>query len=154
MSVTISEKQTLARILDRANPNQIADALALVKLATMLDPVKITLAGLTASAAIDLTAIKKGDAELTINQGLKNLADKSPLPPILIGSTLRVTAVGTAALGARMVSDAGATPSATLATLSDDGKTLTFEGTITGLILEYIPRSNTDFGTLFAPIDR
>jgi len=152
MSVTVTEKQTLAVITDRANPNQISDALAKIQLARMLDPVKITITGLVAVAAVDITTLLKGAAGVVINQGLANLDANEALPAILSPSTLRVSAVGTAALGARLVTDAGGTASATLALISDDGKTLTFEGTITGFVLEYIPRSATAFGTLFAPL--
>jgi hypothetical protein len=142
----------LAVATDRGNPNQVADALHAIKLATMLDPVKVTISGLVAIAAVDITTLLKGAATLVINSGLAGLKTNEALPPILMARTLRVTAVGTAATGARLTTDAGGTASATVALLSDDGKTLTFEGTVTGLVLEYIPRSATAFDTLLAPL--
>ncbi len=160
MSVTTSERQTLAVVLDRANPNQVSDALALVKLATMLNPVKITLTGITADASVDITAFLKGDSTLTIDSGLAGLATGEALPPILMVKTCRVTTSGTAGtVGSYVMTDAGGTgvtaatsAVAGLALLSDDGTTITFTTTITGMVLEYIPRSDTTFSTLFAPL--
>ena len=39
-----------------------------------------------------------------------------------------------------MISDAGGTASATVATLSDDGTTLVFEANVTGFVLVYSAR--------------
>lgn len=157
MSVTTTQTQTLQTVLDRANPNQLGDALSLVRLARMLDPVKITLTGITASATVNLPTFLKGVSTLTINDGLTGLATNDPLPAILIPKTIRVTTSGTAnSVGTYVVSDAGGTatsPTAStvagIALLSDDGTTLTFPTTITGLVLEYIPRSYTDFATVY-----
>ena len=56
-----------------------------------------------------------------------------------------------AAVGVREISDSGddATEYSTL--LSDDGTTLTFEDTLTDLVLQYIPRSETAMTDEFAP---
>jgi len=152
---TTTKPSTLAAELDRASPGDVSDALRMVGLGRLLDPVKVTVAGLTAAAAVDVTAIPR--ALVTINQGLKGLAAGEALPAILAVTALRVTAVGAGALGPRVATDVGGTPGAPgatgpgIATISDDGKTLTFEGTITGFVLEYIPRSKVDFATAFAP---
>jgi len=60
-------------------------------------------------------------------------------PPALDPSqvSVRVTA-GAAAAGPRQVTDAGGTPAAALATLSADGKVLTFEANVTDAELSYI----------------
>lgn len=157
MAVTLTEVETLGVALEQANPNKIPTALQKVDLRRMLDPVKVTLAGLTAAAAINISALLKGAATVTINQGLAGLVAGEPLPAILSLTTLRVTTVGTATAGPRVITDAGGTPGAPgatgpgIATLSDDGNTLTFEGTVTGLVLEYIPRSATPLSERFAP---
>ena len=138
---------TLQQILNKANLNQLGTLLQKMKLGNMLNPVKVTVTGLTAAAAIDITTAAVR-AAATIS-GLDR-ATGDNLPAILSVTALRVTAVGTGALGPRVVTDAGGTAGAPgangpgIALLSDDGKTLTFEGTVTGFVLEYIPRSYTD----------
>ena len=138
---------TLQQILNKANLNQLGTLLQKMKLGNMLNPVKVTVTGLTAAAAIDITTAAVR-AAATIS-GLDRDSNES-LPPILSVTALRVTGVGTGALGPRAVTDAGGTAGAPgangpgIARLSDDGKTLTFEGTVTGFVLEYIPRSYTD----------
>lgn len=144
---------TLQQVLNKANLNQLATILQKMKLGNMLNPVKVTVTGLTAAAAIDITTAAVRAASTIV--GLERDTGDN-LPAILEVKTLRVTGVGTAATGPRLVTDAGGTPAAPptatayagasvgLATISDDGKTLTFEGTVTGFVLEYIPRSNTD----------
>lgn len=138
---------TLQQVLNKANLNQLATILQKMKLGNMLNPVKVVVVGLTAAAAIDITtAAVRAASTIT---GLERDTGDS-LPAILSVTALRVTGVGTGALGARSVTDAGGTADAPgtngpgTALLSDDGKTLTFEGTVTGFVLEYIPRSNTD----------
>lgn len=123
---TATEVQTIKSTIDTANPTQGWDALQKAKLGTMLAGKKVTLTGLVAAASFDVTTLddptSPGDT----------------LPAILSISVLRVTA-GVAATGVRQIGDAAATPSATLATLSDDGKTITFEGNVTDMVLQYIP---------------
>ncbi len=120
--MTTTVNKTLAGILDEADPNKISDALRKVKLGQLLTPVK-----------------------QTISQGA---AVTVPLdPPALSVHMVRVTA-GTALSGVYQVADTDATEvdSATLglATLSDDGATLTFAAAVTDLIVQYIPRSDAD----------
>jgi hypothetical protein len=126
----------------------------------MLSPVKITLAGITAIAALDITAFKKGDATVTVNSGLSDLGSNDALPAIGAIKSCRVTASGTAnSVGSYAMTDAGGTgltPTAGanvgLAKLSDDGKTITFLTTITGIVIEYIPRSDSDLEAAFVPL--
>lgn len=146
-----TKKKTLADVLNEATPGILDRALAQVKLGRMLKPVKVTVAAITAAAAVDITAIDR--SKITINQGLDDLGSTEALPPILAVTALRVTAVGTGELGPKHVTDTGGTPatkgaggSVGVATISDDGKTLTFDGTVTGFVLEYIPRSAADLG--------
>ena len=151
--MTTTKAKTLAQVLEQANPNLVADALRKIDLARMLDPVKVTFAGLASAAAQNITTAA-ARAAATVDQGLKDLIAGEGLPPILSVVALRVTA-GTLAAGPAIVTDSGGTPtaigtgSAHVATLSDDGKTLTFQAAVTGFVLEYIPRSTADFGASF-----
>lgn len=66
-------------------------------------------------------------------------------PPAQVVKSCRITA-GTAAAGTRIMSDSGATPAQVgtsgiyIATLSEDGTTITLEAAATGAVIEYIPR--------------
>jgi hypothetical protein len=142
--MTATANTTLQSALDQARPGQTDDALRLMKLGTMLTPLKRTFAGLTSAAFFDLTTID-GTGETTGASNPKRVAALSV-------ATLRVTA-GAAAAGARLVTDAGGTPSATVATISDDGKTVTFEAGVTAFVIEYIPRSNTDMTSTQSAFD-
>jgi hypothetical protein len=118
--------ETLKSALNRANPNTLADVLAKIDLGTMLEPKTVTVAQSSASTI--------------------------PLdPPALAVFAARVTG-GAAAAGARMVSDAGATASATVATLSADGATLTFEAGVTGAVVSYMPRPAVALDTAWPSI--
>lgn len=125
-------RETLQSALDEANPNKLADALQQVKLGSVLTPVRATFTGLADVAAHDLTDAAHGE-----------------LAPILVPLSVRVTA-GTGAVGNRALIDAAGTPAAPgangvgLATLSADGKTITFEAGVTAFIVEYLPRSYVD----------
>lgn len=150
---TTTRTDTIEQVLKRADPNELPDALRKVDLGQMLTPRKVTFAALSAAAAIDITTAAS-KAAATVSPALPD--NVSALPPILSVISCRVSAVGTGALGDRHISDAGGTPAAPgasgpgIATLSDDGKTLTFEGTVTGFVLEYIPRPATNLTTKFA----
>ena len=108
-------KLTLKDALNKANISQLATALNSVALGNLLDRAahKVAIAQ-TAAVTVVLS------------------------PPALMIQTLRVTA-GAANPGNRQISDAGGTPSATVATISDDGSTLTFEGTVSAALITYIP---------------
>jgi hypothetical protein len=79
--------------------------------------------------------------------GLKLDANET-LPPIGKVCTLRVV-TGTAT-GHRNVTDVGGTASATLATISDDGKTLVFEAAITAFTITYEPRGAVPGDTVYS----
>jgi hypothetical protein len=132
MSVTTTATQTIKEVLNQAAPGQLPDALRKVQLGTMLTPIKLVKTGLSSAASFDITSAALGSN-----------------PAALGIFTLRVTA-GTAAAGVRMIGDAGATPSATVATLSDNGKTITFEDVATAFVMEYLPRPAADTTGAFA----
>jgi hypothetical protein len=139
MSSTTAVPETLADVLTKADPDKLADALRKVDLGALLAPTKKTITLGTVNAAVPLS------------------------PPALCINTLRVSDVtgGTAAVGTRVVVDSGgvalvAAPGATgnanvpgVASLSDDGATLTFEGTVKAIVVSYIPRSAADVTGLF-----
>ena len=160
MSVTGTKAPTVQNVLSKANLNDLADVLRKVDLGKKLATVKIVVAALAATAAVDITtAAVKAAATIT---GIA-LDTGENLPPIGVVSTLRVVASGTAgSLGPYIVSDAGATPAipptATayagaaigVASLSNDGKTLTFPNTVTAFTLTYQPREAVVLTTGFA----
>ncbi len=147
---------TLQQVLDQANPNNLPDALRLVKLGHMFAPIKVVVTTLDADATVDVTsALVLADSVVT---GI-TLADGEMLPAIGIVRSLRVTASGTAGSlgtygitdpdGTAIVPPGGAGASMGIAELSDDGTTITFPNTVTGFVLTYIPRSYTDLDTTF-----
>lgn len=138
--MTATVKETLKSALNESNLNKLADVLAAIDLGTILTPLKRTFTGLTAAPSFDLTLID-GTGETA------GLGNANRVPALAI-STLRVTA-GAAAAGPRQVTDVGGTAAATLATISDDGKTVTFEANVTAFVIEYIPRPAVDMAGSF-----
>lgn len=137
---TDTSKETIKTALDKANPQVLADLLRLIKKGTMMTPIKETITLASVSATIDLTV--KSAAGLA--------ADRI--------RTLRVSDVtgGTSArVGSYVVTDASGTPldpqadSPGVCTLSDDGKTLTFAGTVKAIVITYYPVPYTALSTLF-----
>ena len=149
--MTTTADITIKKVLDNALPGELSDALRMVKLGTMLSPFKRAFTGLTAAAAFDLTAIDGTGETLGVSNEKRKAA-------VAIGA-LRVTASGTAnSVGSYAISDAAGTPvsptagaNVGLATLSDDGKTVTFPTTVTAFIVEYIPRM-ADLSAKFASL--
>lgn len=131
MAATATSPDTLKKALDRGKVGEWDDAAQLAKIGSILSPVTKTYTGLASAAAHDITDAAHGS-----------------LVPILVPIAVRVTA-GAAAAGLRQIGDPGATPSATVATLSADGKTLTFEAGVTGFVLVYMQRSSVDLDTLY-----
>jgi hypothetical protein len=123
--MTVTSADTLKKALTRSEANTIPDALRLVDLGAMLDVGEYDTGTITAAASITL-----------------------PGGAMLI-SSCRVVTAGTAATGVRSVSDSAATPSATVASLSAAGTTITFEGTVTRVIVRYIKKPATDLTTKF-----
>lgn len=154
MSTTTADI-TLQQILNRSNLNQLAAALSKVKLGNVLGSVKVTVASLSATASPVITgsAVRAAATISGLDRG-----SNDNLPAIQTVKTLRVTTSGTPqAVGSYAISDAGGTaltPTAGanvgLALLSDDGTTLTFPTTVTGFVLEYVPRPGTALSTLWA----
>lgn len=143
MAVTTTAAPTLREAMNTGDPQAVATVAQVVGLGTMLAVVKVVFAGLTAAAALDITtAAAKTAATVT---GI-TLATGENLPPIGSILAVRVTA-GAAAAGGRLVLDSGGTPAAGACTVSDTGKTLTFEGTVTGLVLMYRPAPTVALST-------
>jgi len=124
---------TVKNALDDAEPNQIADALRKVALGTVLTPIieTITLA--------------------SVRNHVHLLTDTVAKKAALVVQAVEVTNVagGAADLGVRLVAPSGATPAAKgakacgVATLSDDGDIITFEGTVKAIKVKYIPMPAT-----------
>lgn len=150
--MTTTVRATIGQQLDKANPNNLCDILARVKLGKMLTPLKRAFT-ITASATADLTALDAAGETV----GPSNPNRLAALSVV----ALRIVASGTAAsLGAYVVTDAGGTPITTntgaragIATLSDDGKTITFPNTVTQFTIEYMPRSSVDLASVDAALD-
>lgn len=131
MASTATKVNTLKEVASSGNLNQLAEVAKKAQLGQMLQPMKITKTGLTAAASFDITSLALGS-----NPAAGQI------------QALRVTA-GAAAAGLRQMGDSGATPSATVATISDDGKTITFEANVTAFVMLYTPRSAVDSATQF-----
>jgi len=109
-----------------------------------LAPVKQTFTALTAADTFDITLL---------GTGLGGIAGNVPALAI---TALRVTAGAAAAVGSYAVADVAATPLSPaastivgLATLSDNGKTLTFlaGSNVTAFVLEYVPADLSRYDT-------
>jgi hypothetical protein len=135
-------------ILNSGSENQLGVLARKLKLGNMLSSIKVTFAALTAAATIDITTAA-AKAAGTID-GI-DLDTSENLPAIGACLALRVTASGTAAsLGTYILGDTGATAiippggagaAVGVAKISDDGKSITFPNTVTGFVLEYMPRA-------------
>jgi len=144
---TTTRTETIQAALNQANLNELPECLKRVKLGNVLAPVKATFTGLTSSATQDITtAAAKAAAVIT---GM-TLDSGENLPAVNGIHSLRVTA-GAAAAGPRQVTDTGGTASATVAKISDDGKTITFEAAVTAFVLTYMPRSSVALTSEYAP---
>ena len=144
MSSTTTIVETLGTVLAKSDPNRLADALRQVNLQNFFTPQKLT-STITANAAPTITQLIQG---VTANAGVAPAG--SPTSAMMI-KTLRVTASGTAgSVGAYIVTDAGGTAivppggastAVGVALLSDDGTTITFPNTVTGVVIEFVPNS-------------
>ena len=135
--MTATKKRTIREALNQGNPAEMASGFQQVKIGDMVSPVKATVVGLASSASVNLTTAATKAAATIV--GL-TLAAGENLPAAAVIQSVRVTA-GAAAAGLRQIGDSGATPSATVAALSNDGKTLTFEAGVTAFIIVYLPRA-------------
>ena len=134
MSTTDTHADTIQRVLDEANPSQLASALQKIALGSMLTPIQETVT-IAAGTVINLptdTVAKKAAQQIL---------------------TCRVTA-GTAT-GNRVVTDStpcapvGAIPG--LVTLSADGTALTFEANITVAVITWLPVPANAMSAFYAP---
>lgn len=142
---TAIREETRQSLLNRSDPNDTADLLASVKVGNALSVVKATFTGLTSLAAQDITNDDHKANAVVV--GLSPaLADGANLPPIGQVLSLRSTA-GTLNTGPAIVTDAAGTPTdiallaAGIVTISDDGKTLTFDAAVTAYVIQYNPRA-------------
>jgi hypothetical protein len=168
MAVTTTKASTLQTELDKANVNSLADVLKLMKLGTMLTPLKVSVTGYNATSAINLTKLgyASGGAVTIIQPvasgGLPMLPPGGNLPPLLQCLSLRVTGAtgttGVATGGARLLTDAAGTAGAPgvngpgIALISDDGTTITFDGAVAGFVIEYMPQAAIPMGTLYPAV--
>lgn len=155
--------ETLAKALTEGDPNRLADALRAYGLGMHLSPQKWAWLGTTGATAVPINTAafiagaSPGAKTPALPQGI------ATLPGILEVGTLRVTTGPSGSVGPYTVTDAGGTAQLLqlagasgaqvltpgIATLSDDGNTLTFPAQVSGFVLEYIPRSVQDVTTLF-----
>lgn len=147
---TTTVPDTLQRVLDRANPNELPSALAKTKPGHTAAIVNVVTAGLTLAAAFDITtAAFKALSTIT---GI-DLDTGEGLPPI--GTLLQceiITSGGTSDTGPRVLGLTAAAKGAGsvgICSLSSDGKTITFEGTCTAITFAYVPRSALAVTTLY-----
>jgi hypothetical protein len=112
MSAIVSVKTAL----DTANPTNLPDALKKVLLGTLVAGRNSVVVAQASAATVPLS------------------------PPALTGTVMARVTAGAAAAGPRTITDAAGTPAATVATISDDGATLTFEAGVTGAVISYVPR--------------
>lgn len=140
----MSAEYTTKSALEQLNPNNAPDALRKLHLGLREEGVKVTV---TASAQVPTGRTGTIESPLVTVA----LAVATFNPPIAAIKALRVTAG--AAAGGRLILDAAGTPTTTAATISDDGSTLTFEATVTGLVISYIPRLSTaELAAKFYPL--
>lgn len=143
-------KKNQRRIELDLGTERVPDILRDMKFGRMCSTIKATFVGLAAGTVFDLTS-----ATLRDNANTNGLVGFTPdstvgetLPPADTIQSLRVTA-GTAT-GQRQITDAGGTASTSLAKISDDGKTITFEANVTAFVIIYKPRSAVDL-TAYLP---
>jgi hypothetical protein len=141
---TATKEVDLRQVLNSGNDNLIADALKQIKFGDMASVITATFTGLSDVAGQDITtAAAKTAATIT---GI-TLETGENLPPIGNILGLRTTAGSLATHGSHVVVDTGGTAlvpqadSSGVATLSDDGKTLTFQAGVSAFVLLYTPRA-------------
>jgi hypothetical protein len=156
---TAVSSPTIGSVLDTANANNIADALALVKLGTLLGGYDVNFASLTSSATQNITTAA-ALAKATINSGgvLPDASTVPPggtLPPILqvislIDGAGHPNGVAPAAGTLAGTAVAGTGTYAGTVLLSADGTTLTFSAALTAFRIVYIPRPFTSLSSPFS----
>lgn len=152
-STTTTSRSTKV-VLDEANPNEIADALRLLKLGTMFNPLKRVFTGLTAAATYNLTALDATGE--TVGASNPNRLAATSVRALRVTAATTANTVGSYAItdiaGTVLTPTAGANVG--LARISDDGTTLTFAtADVTAFTIQYVPRvlSSTQMAADFAP---
>lgn len=151
---TATLNDTVQLEMDKGQLGTTANCVALMRLGSMNSLLKVTVAGYTAAATIDLTD-PVVLALATVNVGYVRPGEN--LPAIGVLKTLQVTgASANTEIGSYVVTDAAGTTVAPtnatilgVATITDDGKTLGFSGSITDLVIEYYPVANVDMTSVF-----
>lgn len=131
--------QSIMSVLQTANPNTLPDMLRAQRVDRLFRPISASITLAVPAAVVALTALRNDGVNIVLEANSPVEANEL-LPAIRFARTLRVTA-GAAAAGVRALADAAGTPSATLATLSLDGATLTFEANVTTFIITYFGAS-------------
>ena len=158
--MTTTKDETLQEVLEKADPNKLADALRKVGIGYGAPVIKGSATGLTAAARFDLT--DPAVAALLTIANIDALEDGEGLPPIGACLALQVLASGTGAsvgsyvLGVDsatlLVPPGGANTAVGVARVSDDGSTITFPNTVTGFEIQYMPRTKTAMTSRFAAL--
>jgi len=135
---TKTKIQTLQDALNSADPNQICDALRAMRFG---DTQAFQQGNFTSGANAALFAVANTFKIPALVSGEGAADSVSPSVPGFAKSLqfVRASAVGTAALGARIIGDAGATPSATVCAYDPTTGIITFEGTVTGVTIGWYP---------------
>lgn len=147
MTTTIAP--TLQNELDKARVDEMADIFRLMKLGTMLTPLKRVFTGLTGAATYDLTALDASGE--TVGVSNPNRCALLHLVSLRVVTATTATVAGTYILTDKDGDLVSATTHTVvgIAKISDDGKTLTFPSAdVTAFTIEYLPRSNVDMATL------
>ncbi len=140
MPVTSTSTETVKSALDEANLNKLPSALQRVKLGTMLTPIEEVITKTAPAAAFDLSTESSVD-----------------LGAFMVQSVRVTTAGGTGTTGNKAVVDSADapadgvwTPFTGTVSLSADGTTLTFAGTVTAIRVRFIPLPSVDLTADFA----
>jgi len=125
MTVTATEKLTLAKALNQADPNLIADALAKLDLGVMFTPVEHDTGTITGATSVVLP----GNGALAVQSVRVVTGTEDASPHIVVDSAATPGQIGTSGIYT--------------VKLSTDGKTLTFAANVTRIIVRYIPNPAT-----------
>jgi hypothetical protein len=139
MPTTTTAVETLKTVLNEANPNRIADALAKIDLGTMFTAVEYDTGTITGVAGVTI-----------------------PGNGALLVQSARVVTSGTgASVGTYLAGDSAVTPllppggastAVGIAALSVDGKTITFPNTVTRAVIRYVPNTVVALTEKFASV--
>lgn len=136
MASTSTKVNSIKDVANSGNLNELAEVAQKVQLGNMLTPIKKVLTGLASAAAHNITDAAHGS---------------NPA----IATALAVNVTGGAKQGLYVLAPSTATPydaAATVpgvATLSDDGATITFATAATGFDIVYSARAAVDVATQF-----